>query len=294
MAAEFRFLPGNEGCSAPQCLAQQPTPHECFLTTFPSINPIAASHIAALGCSLSQLLPADTTQQHRVAAKLSAVAQHSLELFFAQAQADTRSCKHMKLPAAEPQAAPPQSQQFSPMQAYHAHPSRPWQEEPGLQERWQGAPVGSSGANWRQQQQHPWEGRDGSSPRVQQVAWEGQGGSLPLQQQANQLAQHWPAAAAAAEGSDSFEGCHFDGANAAACHEGWQAAQHQKQRLPLHQASPRLDLADVTSPLQVKPGNIAWKLLQPAQRPHTLHKHADGPPCSKIPHGAAVKEHPAC
>ena len=253
MAAEFGSLPGNAGCNAPQCLAQQPTPHECFLTTFPSINPIAACHMAALGCSLSQLLPADSTQQRRVAARLPAIAQHSLELFFAQAQADTRSCMHMELPAAEPQAASPRPQRLSPIRAYHAHRSRPRQEEPVLQEHWQGAPLGRSGADWHQQQQHPWERQDGSLPQVQQAAWEGQGGSLPPQQQANQHAHYWPAAAAAAaESSDSFEGCHFDGANAAACHEGWQAAQHQKQRLPHHQACPRLDLADVTSPLQVK------------------------------------------
>ena len=255
MAAEFRSLPGNAGCNAPKCLAQQPTPHECFLTTFPSINPIAASHMAALGCSLSQLLPADSTQQHSVAARLPAIAQHSLQLFFAQAQADTRSCTHMELPAAKPQVAPPQPQQLSPRQAYHARPSRPRLEELVLRERWQGAPMGGSRADWRQQQQPAWKGRNGSLPQRQQVAWDGQGGSLPLQQQANQLAQHWPTASAAPEGSDSFEGCHFGGASAAACHAGWQAAQHQNQRFPPHhQAGPRLDLTDVTSPLQVRPG----------------------------------------
>lgn len=56
-----------------------------FLESFPSLNPFTAARLAALQCSMQQLLCSSPEDRQKLIQMVPDIPQHSLELFFKQA-----------------------------------------------------------------------------------------------------------------------------------------------------------------------------------------------------------------
>ncbi|KAK9915085.1 hypothetical protein WJX75_004552 [Coccomyxa subellipsoidea] len=66
-------------------LTEAPSPRAAFLESFPSLNPFTAARLAALPCSMQQLLCSSPEDRQKLIQMVPDIPQHSMELFFKQA-----------------------------------------------------------------------------------------------------------------------------------------------------------------------------------------------------------------
>lgn len=71
--------------SSAEQLTETPSPRAAFLESFPSLNPFTAARLAALPCSMQQLLCSSPEDRQKLIQMVPDIPQHSLELFFKQA-----------------------------------------------------------------------------------------------------------------------------------------------------------------------------------------------------------------